>query len=93
MYYNTNDSYHLPKIEDLYANISGGMIFTSLDLHHVYKQLPLAAESRHYVIINTHRGRFTNTRLPYGVSVAPSAFQRVVDSLLQGMPNVFGISR
>ena len=84
----TNDSYPLPKIEDLYAKLSGGKIFTSLDLRHAYEQLPLAAESRKYVTINTHRGLFTYTRLPYGVSVAPSIFQRVIDSLFQWMPNV-----
>ena len=31
---------------------------------------------------------FTYTRLPYEASVAPSIFQRVIDSLFQGMPNV-----
>ena len=87
--YTTNDSYPLPKIvEDLYAKLSGGKIFTSLDLRHAYEQLPFAAESRKYVTINTHRGLFTYTRLPYGVSMAPSIFQRVIDSLFQGMPNV-----
>ena len=64
------------------------LIFTNLDLRHAYEQLPLAAKSRTYVIINTHRGLFTYPRLPYGVSVAPSIFQRVIDSLFQGMPNV-----
>ena len=34
----TNDSYPLPKIEDLYAKLSGGKIFTSLDLRHAYEQ-------------------------------------------------------
>ena len=60
--------------KDLYAKLSGGKIFTSLDLRHAYEQLPLAAESQKYVTINTHRGLFTYTRLPYGVSVAPSIF-------------------
>lgn len=84
----TNESYPLPKIEDLYAKLSGGKLFTSLDLRHAYEQLPLAIDSRKYVTINTHRGLFTYTRLPYGVSAAPSIFQRVIDSLFQGMPNV-----
>ena len=41
----THDSYHLSKIEYLYSKLSGGKIFTSLDLRHAYEQLPLAAES------------------------------------------------
>ena len=84
----TNDSYHLPKIDDLYAKLSGGKIFTSIDLRHAYELLPLDAESRRYLTINTHRSLFPYTRLPYGVSVAPSIFQRVIDSLFQGMPNI-----
>ena len=84
----TNDYYPLPKIKDLYAKLSGDKIFTSLYLRHAYEQLPLAVESRKYVTINTHRGLFTYIRQPYGVSVAPSIFQRVIDSLFQRMPNV-----
>ena len=44
-------------------------------------------ESRKYVTINTPRGLFTYKRLPYGVSSAPGIFQRVMDSLLKGIPN------
>ena len=86
--YTTNDSYPLPKIEDLYAKLSSGKLFTNLDLRHAYEQLPLAAKSRKYVTSNTHRGLFTYTLIPYGVSVAPSIFHRVIDSPFQGMPNV-----
>ena len=38
--------------------------------------------------INTHKGLFRYTRLPFGVSVAPSVFQRTLESLLAGIPNV-----
>ena len=57
-------------------------------MRHAYEQLELDHESRKYVTINTHRGLFTYTRLPYGVSSAPSIFQRVMDSMFQGIPNV-----
>ena len=43
-----------------------------------------------FAIINTHCGVFTYTRMPYyGVSSAPSMFQRVIDAIFQGIPNVF----
>ena len=82
----TNNSDPLPNIEDLYAKPSGGKIFISIDLRHAHEQLPLTAESRKYVTIKTHRGLFTYTRLPYGILVAPSIFQSVIDSLFQWMP-------
>ena len=82
------DNHPIPKISDLYAKLGGGKWFSRLDMRHAYEQLELDENSRKYVTINTHRGLFTYTRLPYGVAAAPSIFQRVMDSMFQGMPNV-----
>ena len=62
--------------------------FSKLDLSHVYLQVPLDESSQQYVTINTHRGLFQYTRLPFRVSSAPSIFQRVMENLLQGIPGV-----
>ena len=40
------------------------------------------------MVINTHKGLFRYTRLPYGISSAPGIFQRVMENLLQGIPSV-----
>ncbi len=53
-----------------------------------YQQFPLDEESRKFTTINTHRGLYQYTRLPYGVSSAPGIFQRTMDNLLQGLPQV-----
>ena len=49
--------------------------------------MKLTEDSRNYVTINTHRGLFRYTRLPFGVASAPSIFQKVMDTVLQGLPN------
>ena len=36
----------------------------------------------------THKGLFQYNRLPFGISSAPAIFQRCMDSLLQGIPQV-----
>ena len=59
-----------------------------LDLSQAYQQLPLDEESKNYVIINTHKGLFRYTRLPFGISSAPGIFQRVIESVLQGIDGV-----
>ena len=82
------DTYPIPRIDDLYAKLSNGKLFTRLDMKHAYEQLHLDRESRKFVTINTHRGLFTYTRMPYGVSSEPSIFQRVIDAIFQGIPNV-----
>ena len=82
------DAYPLPKVEELFASLSGGKSFSKLDLQHAYQQLTLDDNSRPYTTINTHRGLFQYNRLPFGVSSAPGMFQRTMDSLLQGLPHV-----
>ena len=66
----------------------GGETFTKLDLSQAYQQLKLDSESRKYVVINTHKGLFRYNCLPYGISSATGIFQKAMESLLQGIPNV-----
>ena len=82
------DQYPLPKSEDLFTTLAGGKKFTKLDLSQAYQQLVLEDESRKYLTINTHRGLYCYTRLPFGVASAPAMFQQVMDIILQGIPNV-----
>ena len=82
------DQYPLPKPEDLFATLAGGKKFSKLDLSQAYQQLPLDAESTKYVTVNTHRGLYRYTRLPFGVASAPALFQKLMDAVLQGIPHV-----
>ena len=82
------DMYPLPKIEELFASLSGGQTFSKLDLSHAYLQVPLAEESQKYLVINTHKGLYAYKRLPFGVASAPAVFQRNMDNILQGLSGV-----
>ena len=82
------DIYPLPKPEDLFATLAGRKTFSTLDLSRAYQQLLLDDESAEYVTINTHRGLYRYTRLPFGIASAPAMFQKVMDTILQGIPNV-----
>ena len=82
------DVYPLPRVEDLFSSLAEGDAFTKLDLAHAYQQLSLDEESKKYTTINTTRGLFHYNRLPFGVSSAPAVFQRTMENLLQGIPNV-----
>ena len=59
-----------------------------LDLTHAYLQLELDDESKKLVTINTQKRLFQYNRLPFGVSAAPSIFQRTIEGVLRGIPNV-----
>jgi len=80
--------YPIPKVEDLFATLERGKTFTKIDLSQAYQQLKLDEESKRYVVINTHKGLFRYTRLPYGISSAPGIFQKAMEGLLQGIPHV-----
>ena len=82
------DSYPLPKIDNLLSTLGGGQAFSKLDLAHAYQQVLLEAESRKFVVINTHRGLYQYNRLPFGVSAAPAIFQRTIEGILRGIPRV-----
>ena len=82
------DPYPIPRIEDLFASLSGGKLFSKLDLAHAYQQIPLDDASKPFVVINTHKGLFQYNRLPFGVASAPAIFQRAMESILQGIEHV-----
>ena len=84
----TVDQYPLPKPEDLFATLSNGQEFSKLDLSQTYLQLKLDELSRPYTTINTHQGLYQYTRLPFGIASAPAIFQRLMDTILQGIPGV-----
>ena len=80
--------YPIPKVEDLFATLANGKVFTKLDLAQAYQQLKLDSRSKKFVVINTHKGLFQYTRLTFGISSAPRIFQKVMETLLQGIPGV-----
>ena len=82
------ESYPLPTPEDLFSTLSGGVVFTKLDLSHAYNQLLLSEDSKEYLTINTHRGLFVCNRLAFGVSSAVAIFQREMETLLRGFNGV-----
>ena len=82
------DRYPIPKIEDLFAKLLGGRLFTKLDLSQAYLQICLQEEAKKYVVVNTHKGLYQYNHLPYGISSAPGIFQRTMECLLQGIPKV-----
>lgn len=55
------DRYPIPRIDDLFAKLSGGVLLSKLGLSQAYQQLELVEESKQFTVINTHRGFFRST--------------------------------
>ena len=82
------DQYPLPSTSELLVSLAGGKRFAKLDLTTAYQQIQLVEESLPLTTINTHKGLYHYTRMPFGVALAPAIFQRVMDTILQGPPSV-----
>ena len=80
--------YPLPKVDELLTKLAGGEKFTKIDLREAYLQVPLDEASQRYTVINTHRGLLAATRLVYGIASAPAIFQRLMENVLSGLPQV-----
>ena len=65
-----------------FSNLNDGCIFSKLDLSEAYLQKPVGEKCEELLTINTHRGLYKINRLQYGIKVAPTIFQKVMDTML-----------
>ncbi|XP_017469325.1 PREDICTED: uncharacterized protein K02A2.6-like [Rhagoletis zephyria] len=79
--------YPLPRIDELFASMQG-QLFSKLDLSNAYNQLVLDEASQMLCAWSTHVGIFKMTRLPFGVKPAAAIFQKTIENILRGIPNV-----
>ena len=72
----------MPSADGIFARLAGKRLFAKLDLSEAYTQLVLDDESQPLADVNTPKGLFVVTRLPYGTSASSQIFQRELDRLL-----------
>ncbi|GFW04090.1 uncharacterized protein K02A2.6 [Trichonephila clavipes] len=82
------EQYPLPRIEDIFAELSGGEFFTKIDLSEAYLQMLVDEQDRHLLTINTHKGLFRYKRRNYGIALAPAVWQRAIEQVLSGIAGV-----
>ena len=82
------DNYPIPLIEETLDTLKGAQFFTSLDLASGYWQIALHKLAKQKTAFITHKGLYQFEVLPFGLSNAVSAFQRTMEVILEGVPNV-----
>jgi Reverse transcriptase (RNA-dependent DNA polymerase) len=83
------DRYTCPNIGDLTARLAGCTIFSKLDLRKGYHQVPVREQDVGKTAVITPFGTFEYLRIPFGLRNAGQTFQRLMDSVLAGLPYCF----
>jgi len=82
------DSYPLPLIDNCLNALAGTSWFSTLDLRSGYYNIPIADEDREKSAFITRKGCHLFTVMPFGLTCAPSVFQRLMDFVLAGLSYV-----
>jgi hypothetical protein len=72
------DAEPIPDQESLFASLKDARFFSKIDLAKGYWQIPLAEADRPKTAFRAPSGLYQFTRMPFGLSTAPSTFARMM---------------
>ena len=77
----------MPNIDETLQQMNGASVFSRLDLTEAFHQIEISEQSRYITTFVCHKGLYRYKRLNYGVSSASELFQRILQQILQDIPN------
>ena len=83
----TKDSFPVPRVDDTLDALGNAeaQIFTTMDLASGYWQLKVANEDKEKTAFVTQNGTYQFNVLPFGLTGAPGAFCRAMNTTLEGL--------
>ena len=82
------DRWPLPHFEEIFDDLRGSNVFTTLDLLSGYWQIKLDESCKEKNTFVTRYGTFQFDVMPFGLMNAPSTFQRMMDHVIKDLPLV-----
>lgn len=79
------NSYPLPRVDELFEQLTGAQYFSKLDLHSGYWQIEVDEADRHKTAFITRYGLYEWNVMPFGLSGAPATFQRAMNDLFRDL--------
>ena len=79
------DAYPLPRIDETLEALGGAQWYTTLDLISGYWQVGLTPEARLKSAFCVRSGLYLWNVMPFGLCNAPSTFERLMETVLQGL--------
>ncbi|KAJ8881806.1 hypothetical protein PR048_018292 [Dryococelus australis] len=78
----SSDTYKSPTLNQVLSELVGGYIHGTIVLKEAYIEIPVDGETSHVLTVNTVQGLHSVTQLPFGIKIASSVLQRIIDDLL-----------
>ena len=75
----------LTNIDQLYAQLRGAKVFTTLDLRSGYYHIELGKDSQAKTAFVTSFGNYEFNMVPFGLAQAPAYFQALISKVLKGL--------
>ncbi|CAF4937178.1 unnamed protein product, partial [Rotaria socialis] len=76
------DAFPLPRINEIFDQLSDAVYYTKFDFKSGYFQVPLSNEDRPKTAFSTRDNHYQFTVLPQGITNGPATFQRVINHIL-----------
>ncbi|CAF4407179.1 unnamed protein product [Rotaria sp. Silwood2] len=76
------DAFPLPRIDEIFDQLSDAIYYTKFDFKSGYFQVPLSKEDRPKTAFSTRDNHYQFTVLPQGITNGPATFQRVINHIL-----------
>ena len=85
------DAYPIPLIRDIFDQLQGASVFSTLDLKSGFHQLPIHPDDKEKTAFICHAGLFNWLRMPMGLATASARFQRAMEKVLEGLLGKFAL--
>ena len=79
------DNHPLPRIDNVLEQLAGSIYFSTLDLQSAYWNIPVKIEDRFKTAFVTFDGLYEFKVMAFGLSNAPSTFQRYIQKVLSDL--------
>ena len=78
----------LPNIDQLYTQLRGAKVFTTLDLRSGYYDIKLGKDLQAKMAFMTPFGKYEFSMVPFGLAQAPAYFQALINKVLKGLHKI-----